>query len=84
MYIEQFIELLTRYGSIHEVWFDGASGKGPNGKRQVYGWPRTWATVRRLQPEAVMFSDAGPDVRWIGNERGAAGTTTGPPSTRAS
>lgn len=75
MYIEQLTELLTRYGSIHEVWFDGANGEGPNGKRQVYDWPRTWATVRRLQPEAVMFSDAGPDVRWIGNERGAAGTT---------
>lgn len=75
VYIEQLTELLTRYGSIHEVWFDGANGEGPNGKRQVYDWPRTWSTVRRLQPEAVMFSDAGPDVRWIGNERGAAGTT---------
>ncbi|MBM3885094.1 MAG: alpha-L-fucosidase [Gemmatimonadetes bacterium] len=75
VYQAQLTELLTRYGPIHEVWFDGANGEGPNGKRQVYDWPATWALVRRLQPEAVMFSDAGPDVRWIGNERGAAGTT---------
>ena len=74
-YIAQLTELLTQYGAIHEVWFDGANGEGPNGKRQQYDWPRTWNTVRRLQPNAVMFSDAGPDIRWIGNERGAAGTT---------
>ena len=74
-YIAQLTELLTQYGPIHEVWFDGANGEGPNGRRQEYDWPRTWNTVRRLQPGAVMFSDAGPDVRWIGNERGAAGTT---------
>jgi alpha-L-fucosidase len=55
------------------VWFDGANGEGPNGKRQVYDWPRTFAHVRQLQPKAVIFSDAGPDVRWIGNERGVAG-----------
>jgi alpha-L-fucosidase len=74
-YIAQLTELLTQYGAISEVWFDGANAEGPNGRKQVYDWPRTWATVRRLQPNAVMFSDAGPDVRWIGNERGAAGTT---------
>src|SRR5262245_7956267 len=72
-YCDQLTELLTRYGRIDEVWFDGANGEGPNGKKQVYDWPRVWALVRRLQPEAVMFSDAGPDVRWIGNERGIAG-----------
>lgn len=75
VYIAQLTELLTRYGPLHEVWFDGANGEGPNGKRQVYDWPRTWALVRRLQPQAVIFSDAGPDVRWIGNERGVAGET---------
>jgi len=75
VYIAQLTELLTRYGTINEVWFDGANGEGPNGKRQVYDWPRTWALVRTLQPKAVMFSDAGPDVRWIGNERGVAGET---------
>ena len=74
-YCDQLTELLTRYGPIHEVWFDGANGEGPNGKRQVYDWPRYWGLVRQLQPEAVMFSDAGPDVRWIGNERGVAGET---------
>ncbi|MCA0374904.1 MAG: alpha-L-fucosidase [Gemmatimonadetes bacterium] len=75
VYIAQLTELLTRYGKLAEVWFDGANGEGPNGKRQTYDWPRTWETVRRLQPDAVIFSDAGPDVRWIGNERGVAGET---------
>ncbi len=75
VYIAQLTELLTRYGALNEVWFDGANAEGPNGKRQVYDWPRTWALVRKLQPNAIMFSDAGPDVRWIGNERGVAGET---------
>jgi alpha-L-fucosidase len=73
LYATQLTELLTRYGEIAEVWFDGANGEGPNGRRQEYDWPRTWALVRRLQPGAVVFSDAGPDVRWCGNERGVAG-----------
>ncbi len=72
-YINQLTELLTDYGPVAEVWFDGACGEGPNGKKQEYDWPRVHATVRRLQPDAVMFSDAGPDVRWIGNEKGMAG-----------
>jgi alpha-L-fucosidase len=74
-FCDQLTELLTRYGKIDEVWFDGANGEGPNGKKQTYDWPRFWGLVRRLQPAAVMFSDAGPDVRWIGNERGSAGDT---------
>jgi alpha-L-fucosidase len=73
VYAAQLTELLTRYGRITEVWFDGANGEGPNGRRQVYDWPRVFGLVRRLQPEAVIFSDAGPDVRWCGNERGVAG-----------
>jgi alpha-L-fucosidase len=72
-YCDQLTELLTGYGTISEVWFDGANGEGPNGKSQAYDWPRFFALVRRLQPEAVMFSDAGPDVRWCGNETGSAG-----------
>ncbi|MBW7932473.1 MAG: alpha-L-fucosidase [Gemmatimonadaceae bacterium] len=72
-YIAQLSELLTQYGEIAEVWFDGANGEGPNGRKQIYDWPRIWGVVRRLQPNAVMFSDAGPDVRWIGNETGSAG-----------
>jgi alpha-L-fucosidase len=73
VYEAQLTELLTGYGRLAEVWFDGANGEGPNGRKQAYDWPRVWSTVRRLQPEAVMFSDAGPDVRWCGNERGTAG-----------
>lgn len=72
-YIAQLTELLTRYGPLAEIWFDGANGEGPNGRRQQYDWPRTFGTVRRQQPDAVIFSDAGPDVRWIGNETGSAG-----------
>lgn len=75
VYCDQLTELLSGYGPIHEVWFDGANGEGPNGRRQVYDWPRYWGLVRQLQPKAVMFSDAGPDIRWIGNERGSAGAT---------
>jgi alpha-L-fucosidase len=73
MFCDQLTELLTRYGPIHQVWFDGANGEGPNGRRQEYDWPRFWQHVRSLQPDAVIFSDAGPDVRWIGNEAGIAG-----------
>jgi alpha-L-fucosidase len=73
MYAEQLTELLTGYGPIHQVWFDGANGEGPDGRRQEYDWPRFWGLVRRLQPDAVIFSDAGPDIRWIGNENGVAG-----------
>lgn len=73
LYCDQLTELLTRYGPIAEVWFDGANGEGPNGKRQIYDWPRFFRLVRQLQPNAIMFSDAGPDVRWCGNEKGIAG-----------
>jgi alpha-L-fucosidase len=73
LYCEQLTELLTQYGPLAEVWFDGANGEGPNGRKQEYDWPRVWALVRKHQPNAVVFSDAGPDVRWCGNERGSAG-----------
>jgi alpha-L-fucosidase len=74
-YLGQLRELLTNYGEVFEVWFDGACGEGPSGKRQVYDWDAYWALVRKLQPGAVIFSDAGPDVRWVGNEAGYAGET---------
>lgn len=73
LYLAQLTELLTRYGPLCEVWFDGANGEGPSGRRQEYDWPRFFGLVKRLQPDAVIFSDAGPDVRWIGNEKGEAG-----------
>ncbi len=72
---QQLREVLTQYGSIFEVWFDGACGEGPNGKQQVYDFPSFRAVVRELQPDAVMFSDVGPDIRWVGNEQGWAGET---------
>ncbi len=73
MYCDQLTELLTNYGPIAEVWFDGARGEGPVAGKQLYDWPRFWGVVRKLQPGAVIFSDAGPDIRWIGNESGVAG-----------
>ena len=68
-------EVLSDYGDVFEVWFDGANGEGPNGKKQVYDFPGFADVVRRLQPQAVIFSDGGPDIRWIGNENGYADTT---------
>lgn len=75
VFVRMLEDVLGNYGEIFEVWFDGANGEGPNGKRQVYDWPRFLATVERLQPKAVVFSDAGPGLRWIGNERGEAPIT---------
>jgi len=72
-YKNQLRELLTQYGRISEVWFDGA--KGPNAKDMQYDFKGYWQLVRQLQPGAVIFSDGGPDVRWVGNEQGAAGDT---------
>lgn len=72
-YKKQLRELLTNYGPIAEVWFDGA--KGENAKNMTYDFAGYWAMVRQLQPQAVMFSDAGPDVRWVGNESGNAAET---------
>ena len=65
----QLTELLTNYGEIFTVWFDGACGEGPNGKRQVYDFERYYALIRELQPNAAI-SICGPDIRWCGNEAG--------------
>lgn len=72
-YKKQLRELLTNYGPIAEVWFDGA--KGENAKDMTYDFAGYWQMVRELQPQAVLFSDAGPDVRWVGNESGNAAET---------
>lgn len=82
-YRNQLEELTSEYGELFEVWFDGANGgKGYYGganevrtidRRTYYDWENTRAIVRRNQPNAVMFSDNGPDVRWVGNEDGIAG-----------
>lgn len=68
-------EVLTNYGEVYYVFFDGAFSVGPDGKRQEYDWDGFVDVVRRFQPNAVIFSDGGPDVRWIGNERGYASET---------
>jgi len=85
IYRAQMKELLSNYGDIFEFWFDGANGGdgyygGARETRRIdnktyYDWDNSYKIVRELQPMAVMFSDGGPDVRWIGNERGYAGET---------
>ena len=70
-YVNQLTELLTGYGPVFEVWMDGAHGDGVNPN---YDFERFWATVREHQPGAVI-AIAGPDVRWVGNERGVARET---------
>ncbi|MEO2100448.1 MAG: alpha-L-fucosidase [Flavobacteriaceae bacterium] len=90
----QLRELLTDYGEVFEVWFDGANGGdgyygGANEERRVdkktyYDWPKTIELVRNLQPQAIIFSDAGPDIRWVGNEKGYANETTWSPIYRDS
>lgn len=82
---EQLRELLTNYGDLFEIWFDGANGGtgyygGANEERKIdnktyYKWDKVVDMIREYQPNAVIFSDSGPDVRWVGNEEGYAGKT---------
>ncbi|XP_076919972.1 alpha-L-fucosidase 1-like [Bidens hawaiensis] len=72
-YMGQMTELLTRYGNIDEVWLDGAKGEGE--KDMQYYFDNWFSLIHQLQPGAVIFSDAGPDVRWVGDEGGYASTT---------
>lgn len=84
-YRQQMRELLTGYGPVFEIWHDGANGGdgyygGAREKRIIdklhyYDWAHTWKLERQLQPDAALFSDVGPDVRWVGNEKGIAGET---------
>jgi len=86
VYREQLKELYTNYGPLFITWHDGANGGDGyyGGTREVrkierstyYGWDETWGIARKLQPNAVIFGDVGPDVRWVGNERGQAGETS--------
>lgn len=71
-FCNQLTELLTCYGDIFYVWFDNACGEGPNGRKQEYDFPRYINLIRKYQPNAVIFNDYGPDVRWCGNEAGVA------------
>lgn len=84
-YRNQLRELFNNYGPLFEMWFDGANGGdgyygGTNETRRIdgstyYDWPTTLDMVRSLEPNIIFFSDAGPGVRWCGNERGVAGET---------
>lgn len=81
----QLRDLLTNYGPVFEVWFDGANGGdgyygGARDKRTIdrknyYNYTRIYQILDSLQPQAVVFSDGGPGCRWVGNEKGFAGET---------
>ena len=75
VYVNTMTELIARYGPFFEFWWDGANGEGPNGKKQVYDFRKFENTMRKLAPNTVVFSDIGPDIRWVGNENGFAGKT---------
>ena len=75
VYVNTMTEVVTQYGPLFEFWWDGANGEGPNGKKQVYDFARFEKEIKKLAPDAVVFSDIGPDIRWVGNEKGIAGTT---------
>ncbi|WP_437919129.1 alpha-L-fucosidase [Sphingobacterium sp. LRF_L2] len=86
-YRAQLTELMTQYGELFTSWHDGANGGdgyygGKNEKRIIdrttyYAWhEKTWPIVRKNQPLAVIFSDVGPDMRWVGNEHGFADETS--------
>lgn len=72
VYKDQWRELLTNYGPVFEAWLDGANdGKKP----MSYDFAGFFSTIQTLQPNSIIFSDAGPGARWVGNERGFAGET---------
>jgi alpha-L-fucosidase len=73
VYINTMKEIFKRYSPIWELWWDGANGEGPNGKKQEYDFPKFERTMQALSPSTVIFSDIGPHIRWVGNEKGIAG-----------
>ena len=75
VFVNMMKEIFTNYGPITEFWWDGANGEGPNGKKQEYDWPLFRETIKKLSPNTVVFSDVGPQIRWVGNENGFAGAT---------
>ena len=75
VFINMMKEVVHKYGPFFEFWWDGANGEGPNGKKQVYEWMKFEQTMRTIAPATPVFSDIGPDIRWVGNENGIAGKT---------
>jgi alpha-L-fucosidase len=75
VFMNMMEEVVRNYGPFFEFWWDGANGEGPNGKKMIYDWHGFESTIRRIAPNTMVFSDIGPDMRWVGNENGIAGTT---------
>ena len=75
VFVNMMKEIFSNYGPIWELWWDGANGEGPTGKKQVYDWSRFKKTIKTISPNTVIFSDVGPQIRWVGNENGIASET---------
>ncbi len=75
VYVNTMKEVIKNYGPLFELWWDGANGEGPNGKKQLYDFNRYEKVVRSETPNTLVFSDIGPDIRWVVNEQGIAGKT---------
>ncbi len=73
VFVNMMKEAVKNYGPFFEFWWDGANGEGPNGKKMIYDWHRFEQTMRSIAPNTIVFSDIGPDARWVGNENGIAG-----------
>jgi alpha-L-fucosidase len=75
VFMNMMKEIVQRYGPFFEFWWDGANGEGPNGKKQEYDWNGFESVMHQIAPNTIVFSDIGPDARWVGNENGIAGIT---------
>ncbi len=75
VFVNMMKEVIQNYGPFFEFWWDGANGEGPNGKKQQYNWELFKQTINEEAPHTLVFSDVGPHIRWVGNERGIAGFT---------
>jgi alpha-L-fucosidase len=75
VFINMMKEVVHVYGPLFEFWWDGANGEGPNGKKQIYDWHKFEQTIRAIAPNTPVFSDIGPDIPLVGNEKGVAGKT---------
>lgn len=75
VYLNTLKEVVSNYGPLFEMWWDGANGEGPNGKKQVYDFHRFEKAMHEIAPNTLIFSDIGPHIRWVGNENGIAGST---------
>lgn len=73
VFVDMMKEVVENYGPLFEFWWDGANGEGPYGKKQLYDFQLFEKAMKAISPSTIVFSDIGPDIRWVGNEDGIAG-----------